>query len=471
MKNREIAFLKKAIFWEEKRNLFEWKINGIKVWEYLRLGFFELLRNYIIKSDYWGHSYYIKSRENQFPVSFMGELNKLKIPQKDILVVNYGRRVEMEGVNYSTFIDGLVDNFDYSYAVMESREDIGKNIITPNIYIYSHENLSCCNKEYYGYDEMTQKFIRMVEKDWKIELLEKDRNYIRDFVRSIVNNYFRYLMFYSIVLHRCKPKVLIVVGALLQQNKYMIEAAHRMNIPVIEYQHGVESQLCCASWYANKRNIYSEPDYNWSYLRDINRIHENSGVFFNNVGIGNVYHNLQRSKVENVIKSKKKCFLFLSDTNRVSKLHLVAIEIKEKIPNCTVIFKLHPGEEDWRYKYNELIGSGVLVRGVGGDYRDISYYIKESDFVIGTASTALAEAVDYGKNVYIYGGAETAFDSEYLYMNGYAQIFYDVDELIQKINDEKQMRHELFERCTIKKANQHLAYIIEQKAKNIIKKN
>ena len=460
MKNREIAFLKKAIFWEEKRNLFEWKINGIKVWEYLRLGFFELLRNYIIKSDYWGHSYYIKSRENQFPVCLIGELNKLKIPPKDILVVNYGRRVEMEGVNYSTFIDGLVDNFDYSYAVMESREDIGKNIITPNIYIYSHENLSCCNKEYYGYDEMTQKFIRMVEKDWKIELLEKDRNYIRDFVRSIVNNYFRYLMFYSIVLHRCKPKVLIVVGALLQQNKYMIEAAHRLGIPVIEYQHGVESQLCCARWYAKIYEQKSIPDYNWSYLREFNRLGKNEKLYNRNIPIGNVFHEEQRKGIEK--RREGKTILFLSDTYKISGLDKLAVELKKRMPDYKVIFKLHPGEEDWRYKYEILIGSGVCVRGVGGDIRDISYYINKCDYVVGTASTALVEAIDYGKNVYIYNNADQSIDSKYLYENGYAELFNDIDELTDKIKNRKELKHVLYERNPIRRANLFISYIIKK---------
>lgn len=471
-KNR-LDYIKLYASWEEKRNLFKWKLLGVNIWEYIRLGVFDIIDSKLVRVNYYEDYYYIKENSTKLHPRILKELPKRFLNKKDILFVNMSRRQEINNVYYSPYLDGLVNELNYSYYILEARARENRNIkiVTPNVLFYDPDNMGCKVKKNENIDLKINRFIEIIEHDFKINLTLNDRNSISKNIYSVVYNRKNFKLYYKLLLNIIRPKIIIIIGAALQYNRYLIEAAKEMDIPTVEYEHGFNNALSMDAYYSKLYDIGSTVDYRWTYGKAIIYSYKLPFKKERIVAVGNEFHNQRVRELINenigiIEVNDKKNILFISDYTIISRLAELAVELSEiaDAHKYRIIFKLHPGEIDWRDKYPCLLNSKVVVKGM--DHKnDINYYILQSSCVVGTVSTALTEAVELKKKLYIYNKSIYSIGSEFLYKNGYATLFNDVNELIKLIEDDRPLLNldNLYEKNPISNVNTEINKIIKIK--------
>lgn len=110
-------------------------------------------------------------------------------------------------------------------------------------------------------DLKINRFIEIIEHDFKINLTLNDRNSISKNIYSVVYNRKNFKLYYKLLLNIIRPKIIIIIGAALQYNRYLIEAAKEMGIPTVEYEHGFNNALGMEAYYSKLYDIGSTVDY------------------------------------------------------------------------------------------------------------------------------------------------------------------------------------------------------------------
>ena len=244
-----------------------------------------------------------------------------------------------------------------------------------------------------------------------------------------------------------------------------------MNIPIVEYEHGHDI-YSIEEYYSKQHTISSYVDYRWTYGKNtIGRLRlpiSQEKI----IPVGNAFANkrIEEVKKASVNNNGVRNILIISDYSASGNLDAVAIMLSEKLNSAEykVIFKLHPGEGDWRNKYSRLRNSKVIVKGMDQKH-DINYYIMQAHCVVGVSGTALVEAVNLQKPVYVYGKADTSICSEFLYTAGYAKLVMDEQELLNCIIEEQTVcnRGSLYEQKPVDNVNRAIAKIIGKEEESL----
>ncbi len=463
----EYEYMDVLVRWEEKRNMFSWKIYDFAIWEYVRFGILSIVLRKLKGSEEKYFYSYIK--ENNAP-KFIGTVNEIPkkiLKHKDVLVVNTPSRVEIDGMYVSRFIDKMLEYCEYSYYVLEreTSDDISK-FLTRNIIRYNPDNFAYKKNENKYINSKCDKLIRLLERDFSIELDFLERKYIKDNIYSVIQNRKVHKNYYKVLLRQIRPKVIVVVSAAEQTKRYLIEVAKEMGIITVEYLHGFTDACCLEEYYGKKHNLKSYADYIWFYGRSSFDTYRLPIKDENLKSIGSGYHNWRIENIEKLDKiTEKKLILVISDFSKEG-LDILAVEIAEMASDeYIVMFKLHPGERNWRTKYPILVESKVKVVGLEGN-SDIYQYLYSASYIIGSVSTALSEAVELDNNIYIYTKCANSISSEYLCKNGSAEKVDSAEMFMEKIKScNKQSRKSLYEANPIDRMNKELDILINREVR------
>lgn len=424
---------------ESESGIFEWKVAGIRLWQYMR--WFCLVE---IIHDITGlaeRSYIRKNEGTQKQAMRIGEWVRRQqffLSSKDLVVLNHPRRVKA-GAYYRCFVtETLLENLDCSYYVFED-EYYGKHFKPTKTKNLKYIDMDVIRKAFKLRNEDTDREIRVFynrvmrifENDNGIKLSAQTKKRILDY---LIRKYYeiRYRTIWAkIVFSLVRPKALIVTSPFSPDAQAVIVEAKRRNIATIELQHGIcPSHIAYNYLYQGKVDIF--PDYLFVYGkfdRDIPRYPVDRKRI---IPVG--YPDLEQ-KAEFYKKLKKdgqKVLLFISsDEGTTVPEYAVELRKRQELKDIRMIYKLHPDEyEKWKSTYPQLVNSGLEI--ISENRHDIYYYLGHSDYVVGTSSTALYEASAFQTDIYIIRGGDYRM-SRVLYENGYAQLVTDVDMLAEKI--------------------------------------
>lgn len=457
----EYEYLDLIVEWEEKRNLFSWKIYDMKVWEYIRFGIHHIVLTKIRNNEEKDFYYYIPENNAKKFIGVASELPKKILKHRELLVVNTPSRILIDGKYVSRFIDKMFEYCNKSYYVLEaeSSDDISE-CITQNVIRYEPNNFAYQKVENNYVNSKCQKLISLLEKDFNISFNANEKRYIKDNIYSVVQNHKVHKNFYKILLKQIRPKVIVVVSAAEQTKRYLIEAAKEMGIITVEYDHAFTMACSTDNYYKKKHNLKSYADYKWTYGKSVIESYK-LPIDSNKIRVvGNGYHNW---RIENINKQKKitnkKLILVLSDYSDYASTGLaeLAVDIANKVSDeYVVMFKLHPGEVDWRNKYPELRGSKVIIPLLK-NHNDIYEYIYSASHIIGSMGSALSEAVELNADIYLYTKAPNSIFSENLYLNKAARKIDSADSFIKAMKDDYVCsRESLYESDPVKSLNREL---------------
>jgi hypothetical protein len=437
---------------EDRHDLFEKKIQGVRFWHYIR---FELFFDVIKKHETISSSY----ASSDFSIDYVGYLLKkirllpaiiVKNPythlrKRDVLVFNHPRRIKNGDYYDCVYTDEILSQADFSFYVFEDpyMEDHYRGVRTRNLrYTDLFRIIRTMKRKLYLFFGRYE-FIE-AEKDL-IRELAADLNEIIGLniscdrlawrIRTVVLNHKISQIFYDKLLRKIDPALIVEVVSYNHDRMILNEAARKRNIPVVELQHGAMGKYHIAYNYSRKREIGSFPDYVFTY-GDFWKIHTRLPIDEDKVKVvGSVYFDQKlRSKPSNVPEKDKRQILFVSQLTIGEQLSIFAVELSKIIDKTVyqIIYKLHPTEySDWRNQYPWLKSDAVTV--IDNNDHDIYYYFGNAFCQVGCYSTAIFEGLGFGLKTFILPFYGYQYMEE-LYNNEYAKLVTTPDDIIEDID-------------------------------------
>lgn len=439
---------------ERKYQLNKLEIEGVAFWTYSR---FDIWRNEIRQNTHGlakAHNLPQKSIKSIAKIVFelLGNvLSNLRcsMDNKELLIIDHERRIK-EGSEYickyteeiSKEFNSLVIEHPYNYQ--HKKPIPTKNILYTDVNIIQSVLMvkvlkKFKSKKYYNiYNQiklLVDEPFQELGKAYNVSL-RQDRIYHKITERALLCKYRK--KYYRRIVEKVSPKAIIEVVGYSMVSMIMNELGKEYGIPTVELQHGAISQWHCAYIYEDA-NIPQTPDYFFAFSKywlpyvklpiDKRNIIPIGFPYFEEKVNAKCDRNCERENI-----------LFLSQGTIGEKLGRLAYECYQKIDKDKyhIIYKLHPGEYDiWKNKYSyfdscrdlEVIDTGQV---------DLYELFKICKYQVGVYSTALYEGLGFDLKTYIYY-IEGSFAMEELCNEGYAQVVYGADDLIQKLDKKNEM--------------------------------
>ena len=232
---------------------------------------------------------------------------------------------------------------------------------------------------------------------------------------------------------KIKPKILILQDAHYGGYGLISKWAKDLGIKVAEFQHGVIVEAHPAYNFGSavfhsvecKKHL---PDYLLTYGQFWNDHMRTPAV---KIVVGNPHLSLALEKFKNEKRQNgNKKILIISEGTINSPLVQLTKELEKKLQNekYEIIYRIHPEEIASEEGYKELYTCKNVTISKTGDIYDLFF---NSDYVVGSASTALFEANAFHKIIFIYD----TFISRLYIPSELGIWFKDADELYYKIKN------------------------------------
>ncbi len=309
----------------------------------------------------------------------------------DILLINNTDKVlpdskSGETLVIWTFKKALTENYKVTFVdTMSTYKGVGKNFI--NI-----SELLRLLRYFSNYFINKVKFINLIKPT--IKTIKK--NYQYDIGWSLNHIYISFInqiilaKLIEIIIYFKKPKIIIYDdnGTLRAVNKL----AYQKNIKTVDYQHALLSEhsiiyrhnVNCP--YASYRPFYY---MSWGSFNI-----EKYNSFYKCLPVGNLYFdNMVLRNTD--IKKEKETLTIISDGEHTRKdLSNLALSLADEFPNSKIYYKLRFEEyKNWKNLYTKDLSKSKNIVMIDSNENSLYYYLKKSNYVIGTNSTALIESI------------------------------------------------------------------------------
>ena len=391
----EEAFLKEKII-----------ISKFLVWPLIRQGVYELIFSH--KNLSLGTSIDRKKNFNisKTLVSFLKNISLLPkdlfslkgiFKKSEVLIINVSpKRVEIDGDYTNPSLWNLTQSLkNYEISILNTQSvDLRIKGINKIDISYLLKIFTRLSKIFYLIDRQWKDsekiFSEKVKKNYDLNLNWKDI-YSQIFKRTQYTSFF-----VELIIKFSKPKIIIYNdNGILNAS---INVAFNKKIPTVDYQHGLLSNY----YVLYNHNQFIDQDYK-NYLSDYYlawgsfRLSSYNKNYLTRVG-GNPFFE-KKLKEYKFVKEEKNSILFISDGKTTKKvLQELALYLNKELDDYKIFYKLRPEEyQTWQEDYSilEKISNSIYV--IQDDDIDIYYYFKKCEFVIGTNSTALVEAIPFSE--------------------------------------------------------------------------
>ncbi|MDH5404738.1 MAG: CDP-glycerol glycerophosphotransferase family protein [Candidatus Heimdallarchaeota archaeon] len=392
---------------EEENNLFAKKIKNVRFWEFIRFDIYEqiLIQHNILDKRPNGSIKF--STKLRFLINGVFNLRKnpYLVKQKKVVIISNARRNLLnDGYWWNIHFDPIIDIFNDDYMLFEFP------------FMFSHNNnIKTSNIRFIDFVIIVSNFKKIFLKR-RMNFSDPESEFLSDIelqlhlkfgikinLKFIILNFLlkreSILNLYSKLIRRINPKIVILTVS--YGKEILIEVLKKLNIPIVELQHGVISKYVLAySFPSNSMIKLNFPDYFFSFSNIWTQ-----GIYMpllkeNIKDVGFPYFDLQFNN--NRQKGRKKQILILSQWTIGSKMIDLLFKIKDNLRDgYTIVYKLHPYEfSNWRNLYPELVKSNVQI--IESNQPDIYQLFAESEILIGVYSTAVIEGLAFGLKTFIY---------------------------------------------------------------------
>jgi len=386
---------------ESSNNLDSLSYRGSNIWPVIRYAVF-----YYILSDHYQYKKrnFSSGKLKHFFKSILSLKSFICLFKKtDILLFDYGRNALIGGGQYNpttfTFVKSLSDKYTITiidlYGVIEKNSYPGIDVIDISYFL--------------KYFRVFSRFVNTQE--WNSCLKIIDRSIIKDYkkeinLKSIFSNVyihqFAIAFFTKLAIKIKKPK-----GMIYSDNASLSMAIHyarQNNVVTIDYQHSLMSKL---------NILYSHPDNleeNYrNYLSEYVMTYGSYWFKYYNVSykvsaVGSLQQDLSINQL-NDVKKDKNCITIVSGIISRQVLVEIALIVSHKFPSLKIFYKLRPEEcSNWRDFYPEEIKLNKSIFFIDNNERELCYYLKKSEYVIGINSSVLIEAMPFSKVIVYQNG-------------------------------------------------------------------
>lgn len=427
---------------EEELNVFDIEIDGVPVWERIRL---TVRRQVMYSKDIWSqfHSQLESNWRNYlrgiglFARNFIYR-NPYFADEATFLFWGHERRKQLEdGQWWDIYCDPIHDTLELDYLHVES--------------LHVNQHLTPAKTDRLYYLDISQYYPTIRRKlgltDFSFESQDAERlkeienafaeRFDADIVlqcmirRELIDRRARKGL-YKRLLRRVQPEVVVVVVS--NGKETFIEACQDSEIPVVELQHGIITKYEYQYAFAGDRTKVMFPDYlltfgdHWTeavpYPIPRSRV----------LTVGYPYLEENLRKYENATQSDQ--VLFLSQGPVGPTLSKIAVKMSSSTRfSGDVVYKLHPGEfERWEDEYPWLMNSDVTV--IEGDEPPMYRLFAESQAQVGVYSTAIHEGLMFGLDTYLIDLPGVEYVSD-LYEDGQIPLLETADDVLTEMNADR----------------------------------
>ncbi len=465
-------FMNNFLDFERQYKMFQVKINNVYIWHYLRFTVYnDLLEMKNYQTSIQKHVQNIKSNKS---LEYMWKknisCNQFFAHKKDILIISHPRKYKDDGKYYKCIYTNLLNEYlSLSHYVLDGRTPDGNYEIqrSRNILYYDTEAFRKVKhiqflKQSALKTEIENRILRPIEKYFSISIESDAKKKWVNNINGFINNRKFYIQYFSYMLEKIRPKIILVVVAYGFDRMVLCEIAHKFHIPVVELQHGMMGHMHIAYNFYKKMKLRSFPDYIFTfgqYEKKYTRFPiPNSHIF--PVGYPELEKNYNRYKKK---KGSKKVILFLSQ--ELVKIAQFANAVAQRVDarKYEVIFQLHPCEYScWKTTIGKYL-THPNIKVIGSFNHTVYESLAQADWVVGNYSTVLSEAQMFNVKVAILKFDMYQFVS-FLYQNGYAVLIDSPEKLIKEIEEDTFLPNKevsLFETNSLEKMQESINKIIE----------
>lgn len=435
---------------EKKYNLNEAKYRDFDFWNYIRV---ELIWKYDSLLKNYGQSHItpkfsLKKKIELVFLKIKNIISKGRVGRanRDILVLNHSRRVKCDEFYDCIYTSDFLSCFGSSVLVAEE-------LYNQMHYYPIRERDIVFDDIVYFYDiweELLLKLNKNKIEEAIISLLIDPINELNcilgcnmevsDVMTLIQHKYCMYRAqkrFYTSLLNKVMPKVIIEVIGYSCRCMVVNELAKQRGIPIIELQHGSIDNCHEAYNFAEGVVINQFPDYFFLFADFWKKLEIRMPIVDEKrIVVGFPYLEKMKKKYSNInnVKERKK-ILFLSNGVVGDRMSKLACKLNDALLDIEIIYKLHPGEyADWKQRYFELANSEIEV--IDNNVIELYSLLAVADYIISCmGSTTIFEALIFDKPVFVYN-----FDlpeaTVNLNKNGNITIFDNTEELIELLQNE-----------------------------------
>lgn len=395
---------------EKKHNLLHHPIQGVKVWQLLRMViYYEIAKETgIFTTPHANRETILDILKAAKSVLYVFTKNPLRgNHQKDTLVFDHARKIRVNGEHVDIYSKYLLDTMAPSeYDVIES------------IYLGKHLSKDAPNRSYldvvsigsFLYQKLTPLTFTQVEQQY-IKTVETDLNQafgttlnLGKLFKTEIKHFKFSVSFYTKLLKKRRPKRIFLVVSYSYYKRPLIAAAKRLGIETIEIQHGTISPFHLGYNFPNTEGeleyfpstFYSFGEY-WNTAASFPLKSENICPY------GFPYFTDQKKQFNHLTHTPK-TILFISQGVIGKRLSDIALHIGEKLPDYRISYKLHPGEYNrWKEDYPALLKASQLdnVDVVDHNDKNLYEYFATNEYQIGVFSTAMYEGLAFGCKTYV----------------------------------------------------------------------
>lgn len=460
------SFRDKFLAFEEEHGLLTQEVDGFRFWALSRIGIAEEI--FRLLSDRATEPVSEKkSAGTYFDILLNMTLNHplLHASRKEIAFFTHARRVFIDDKYECIYTDKLAEEFgdravqcEYLYRNMHLKPAYSKQLLRLD-YVDIWTGIRCRldSKKYSrGQELLSQKvpYIRQLIQDaFNVDVGDA---FLRNhFVRA----YPRYKIKKQLLgrlLDKMKPKVVVEVVGYTFNNMILNEAAFERGIITVELQHGLIGSGHLAYNYLVDRKYSFLPQKMFffsNYWVETCSFPLGEG---NKLAVGYPYAESEMSKYKRTQPQNGKVRIIILSQPYIDKMfaELTAkLLTHEKLGNLDfeIVFKLHPHSYDAdKSIYTEQLKDSRF-KLIDNSKTPLYQLLAESDVQIGCTSTAIFEGLSYDLATFIYHLKDSDIHMGDLCRLGYAQMFEDDEDFIQKLqktveeNNASREKKEFFE--------------------------
>jgi hypothetical protein len=406
----------------ELNNIDEIEINGVYLWEVIRMKLFNeiITKLQILDKPHYTVPIKFKNKLKAFFYTLNNSIfNTLPNKNFDTIIINHPRKILENNIRIDIYTNELIKKLDSSnkkYAVLDVSLNWSKHWYKKDKNLYYYENIAFLSKilgtKYYIFNKFHNK-----EFSNFLNRLYKEFPSIKSTIKKLVfNEYFTFKIYEKYYLTKLKKinlkELYFVIGYV---HFPMVSAAKKLGINCIEIQHGIITKIDKYYSYKNIKNRYF-PDkilgFSKFWYNETLPISEKDFLVEKNN-----YTKLSLSKYINYKKLNNQCIIIGQGTTNKSLIKLI-LNNKNFLENYKVIFKLHPSNyTNWQNLYPDLVKlkNSSMINIISNYNKNLHELLAESEFQIGVYSTAIFEGLHLGCKTII------------LKSNGYEEIASKLD--------------------------------------------
>ena len=395
---------------EKEHDLFALSLGGKRIWSFLRLEVFRLIERQLLRSNLIPVPYRQvflsdgKTYTEEEQAAYEAKLIRDRMGCDFLIVNNKHRFVKDHGRPFCP-VTGMLEQIDphrfacctqvYSWGEKlryDSENDINYGKIRKQPWLRFRE-------------EEAEAFVSALQELFSaVFQIELDPRFQRDVARQIrhVADNFAYLDFYLRLLGALKPKAVIVSSYYAIIDGVILTACAMLKIPTVEMQHGtIGNEHVAYNCLVPSPLVLGVPDYLAAYGPFDQQVPRHFVKKENVIPVGNLFLNriVREYRERPPAPNPHPAVLIVSFNMRNEELVAFSLELKRLQPEWQIIYRFHPEENIPQDTLLRLEAAGIIC------HRDFSVSIYElvsrADYIVGTKSTVLYEALCFSKPSYV----------------------------------------------------------------------